>query len=190
MPLPIYIPKQNLWNESIEEFIPIKEQTLLLEHSLVSVSKWESKWRKIFLSPEEKTEEELKDYIRCMILNEDVEEEIIYALKPKDILEINKYIETPQTATTIPEEKNSSEPKSNELMSSELIYFYLAQMQVPFIPTQDWHLSRVLTLIRIGSFKNKPEKKLSKKEALAQCEDINERNKRLFEEMKRKKLKR
>lgn len=186
MPCDIFIPKQDLWDDTRGEFIPIGEDTTLtLEHSLVSLSKWESRWHKPFLSPEEKTKEEMYDYFRCMILNEKFDDNIVYAFTPADIKKVENYMEESQTATTFPEEK-SKEPQSNELMTSELIYYYLGQMQCPFIPTESWHLSRVLTLIRVASFKNKPEKKLGKKEALQQCEDINERNKRIFEEMRRK----
>ena len=186
MPCDIFIPKQDLWDDTRGEFIPIGEDTTLtLEHSLVSLSKWESRWHKPFLSPEEKTKEEMYDYFRCMILNEKFDDNIVYAFTPADIKKVENYMEESQTATTFPEEK-STEPQSNELMTSELIYYYLGQMQCPFIPTETWHLSRILTLIRVASFKNKPEKKLGKKEALQQCEDINERNKRIFEEMRRK----
>ena len=186
MPLPIFVPKQELWDDTREILIPIEQDVKLsLEHSLVSLSKWESKWRKPFLSPEEKTQEEMMDYVRCMIMNEDVDEDIVYAFTPKDMKAIEVYIATDQTATTFPKE-TSKEPQSNELMTSELIYYYLSQMQCPFIPTQDWHLSRILTLIRVASFKQKPEKKLNKTEALAQCESIKERNERIFEEMRRK----
>lgn len=186
MPCDIFIPKQDLWDDTRGEFIPIGEDTTLtLEHSLVSLSKWESRWHKPFLSPEEKTKEEMYDYFRCMILNEKFDNNIVYAFTPADIKKVENYMEESQTATTFPEEK-SKEPQSNELMTSELIYYYLGQMQCPFIPTESWHLSRILTLIRVASFKNKPEKKLGKKEALQQCEDINERNKRIFEEMRRK----
>ena len=186
MPCDIFIPKQDLWDDTRGEFIPIGEDTTLtLEHSLVSLSKWESRWHKPFLSPEEKTKEEMYDYFRCMILNEKFDDNIVYAFTAADIKKVENYMEESQTATTFPEEK-STEPQSNELMTSELIYYYLGQMQCPFIPTESWHLSRVLTLIRVASFKNRPEKKLGKKEALQQCEDINERNKRIFEEMRRK----
>ena len=186
MPCKIYIPEQELWDESREEFIPIKEHSLTLEHSLVSLTKWESKWRKPFLSPEEKTQEETRDYIRCMIMDEDVEDEIVYAFTPQDMKKVELYIGTEQTATTIPEEKNSNEPKSNELMTSELIYYYLGQMQCLTPTIENWHLTRTLTLIRVASFKQKPEKTLDKKQALAQCEDIREANMRKFEEWKRK----
>lgn len=186
MPCDIFIPKQDLWDDARGEFIPIREDTTLtLEHSLVSLSKWESRWHKPFLSPEEKTKEEMYDYFRCMILNEKFDNNIVYAFTAADIKKVENYMEESQTATTFPEEK-SKEPQSNELMTSELIYYYLGQMQCSFIPTESWHLSRILTLIRVASFKNKPEKKLGKKEALQQCEDINERNKRIFEEMRRK----
>ena len=186
MPCKIYIPEQELWDESREEFIPIKEQTLTLEHSLVSLSKWESKWCKPFLSPEDKTQEEIKDYIRCMITNEDVEDEIIYAFTAQDLKKVEEYIAKDQTASTIPETKDSSEPRSNELMTSELIYYYLGQIQCLTPTIENWHLSRTLMLIRVASFKQKPEKELNKKEALAQCEDIREANMRKFEEWKRK----
>ena len=188
MPTKIFVPKQEMWDETREIIIPVEEDvTLSLEHSLVSLTKWESKWHKPFLSPEEKTQEETMDYVRCMILNEDVDDEIIYAFKPKDLKQIETYIATDQTATTFPKD-NSNEPQSNEIMTSELIYYYLAQMQCPFVPTENWHLSRVLTLIRIGSFKSKPEKKLNHKEAYNQCESIREKNMRYFEEMKRKEM--
>ena len=187
MPIKIHIPAQDLWDETRSEFIPIKEHDLLLEHSLVSLTKWERKWHKPFLSPEEKTQEETMDYIRCMIVNdEDVEDEIVNAFKINDIKEIETYIATDQTATTFPEEQ-SSEPQSNELMTSELIYYYLSAIQAPFNPVEYWPLSNTLTLIRVASFKQKPEKKLNKKEALAQCESIRESNYRKIQEMKRKK---
>lgn len=186
MPLPIFIPRKEMWDESRGEFVIFEEHKLTLEHSLVSLTKWESKWCKPFLSPEEKTQEEIMDYVRCMIMDEDVEDDIIYAFTPSDMKKVEAYIAKDQTATTIPEEKNSNEPKSNELMTSELIYYYLGQIQCLTPTIENWHLSKVLTLIRVASFKQKPEKELNKKEALAQCEDIREANMRKFEEWKRK----
>lgn len=186
MPLPIFIPRKEMWDESRGEFITFEEHKLTLEHSLVSLTKWESKWCKPFLSPEEKTQEEIMDYVRCMIMDKDVEDDIIYAFTPSDMKKVENYIAKDQTATTIPEEKKSNEPKSNELMTSELIYYYLGQIQCLTPTIENWHLSRVLTLIRVASFKQKPEKELDNKQALAQCEDIREANMRKFEEWKRK----
>ena len=186
MPCKIYIPAQDLWDESRGEFIPIREHKLTLEHSLVSLTKYESKWRTPFLSPEEKTQEQIMDYIRCMVMGDDYDDNFIYALKPADLKKIEQYIATDQTASTIPETKESNEPKSNELMTSELIYYYLGQIQCLSPTIENWHLSRTLMLIRVASFKQKPEKELNKKEALAQCEDIREANMRKFEEWKRK----
>ena len=185
MPCKIYIPAQDLWDESRGEFISIKEHKLTLEHSLVSLTKYESNWHTPFLSPEEKTQEQVMDYIRCMVMEDDYDDNFIYALTPQDLKKIETYIATDQTASTIPEEKNSTEPKSNELMTSELIYYYLGQIQCLTPTIENWHLSRTLTLIRIASWKQ-PEKELNKKEALAQCEDIREANMRKFEEWKRK----
>jgi hypothetical protein len=186
MPCKIYIPAQDLWDESRGEFISIREHKLTLEHSLVSLTKYESNWHTPFLSPEEKTQEQVMDYIRCMVMGDDYDDNFIYALTPQDLKKIESYIATDQTASTIPEEKNSKEPKSNELMTSELIYYYLGQIQCLTPTIENWHLSRTLTLIRIASWKQKPEKELNKKEALAQCEDIREANMRKFEEWKRK----
>lgn len=186
MPCKIYIPAQDLWDESRGEFISIKEHKLTLEHSLVSLTKYESNWHTPFLSPEEKTQEQVMDYIRCMVMGDDYDDNFIYALTPQDLKKIETYIATDQTASTIPEEKNNTEPKSNELMTSELIYYYLGQIQCVTPTIENWHLSRTLTLIRIASWKQKPEKELNKKEALAQCEDIREANMRKFEEWKRK----
>ena len=186
MPCKIYIPAQDLWDESRGEFISIREHKLTLEHSLVSLTKYESNWHTPFLSPEEKTQEQVMDYIRCMVMEDDYDNNFIYALTPQDLKKIETYIATDQTASTIPEEKNSTEPKSNELMTSELIYYYLGQIQCLTPTIENWHLSRTLTLIRIASWKQKPEKELNKKEALAQCEDIREANMRKFEEWKRK----
>ena len=186
MPCKIYIPAQDLWDESRGEFISIKEHKLTLEHSLVSLTKYESNWHTPFLSPEEKTQEQVMDYIRCMVMGDDYDDNFIYALTPQDLKKIETYIATDQTASTIPEEKNNTEPKSNELMTSELIYYYLGQIQCLTPTIENWHLSRTLTLIRIASWKQKPEKELNKKEALAQCEDIREANMRKFEEWKRK----
>ena len=186
MPLKIFIPEKELWDDSRGEFISTKEHKLTLEHSLVSLTKWESKWCKPFLSPEDKTQEEMMDYIRCMIMDEDVEDEIVYAFAPADMKKVEAYIAKDQTASTIPETKDSNEPRSNELMTSELIYYYLGQIQCLTPTIENWHLSRTLMLIRVASFKQKPEKELNKKEALAQCEDIREANMRKFEEWKRK----
>ena len=186
MPLKIYIPRKEMWDESRGEFITFEERKLTLEHSLVSLTKWESKWCKPFLSPEDKTQEEMTDYVRCMIMDEDVEDEIAYAFTPADMKKVEEYIAKDQTASTIPETKDSSEPRSNELMTSELIYYYLGQIQCLTPTIENWHLSRTLMLIRVASFKQKPEKELNKKEALAQCEDIREANMRKFEEWKRK----
>ena len=189
MPCKIYIPAQDLWDESRGEFISIREHKLTLEHSLVSLTKYESNWHTPFLSPEEKTQEQVMDYIRCMVMGDDYDDNFIYALTPQDLKKIETYIATDQTASTIPEEKNSTEPKSNELMTSELIYYYLGQIQCLTPTIENWHLSRTLTLIRVASWKQKPEKELNKKEALAQCEDIREANMRKFEEWKRKQSK-
>lgn len=157
--LRITIPATELWDESKEEFINIKEQTLQLEHSLVSLSKWESKWCKPFLGKDEKTDEETIDYIRCMTITQNVDP-IVYNFIPNDIREqISKYINAPMTATWFNEELKGGQG-SPEQITSELIYYWMISFNIPF-ECQKWHLNRLLTLVRICNVKNKPPKKIS-----------------------------
>lgn len=156
-----------LWDEKKQEFIPIKsekERVLQLEHSLVSLSKWESKWHKAFLTKEEKTYEETIDYIKCMTLNHNVPDEVYYRLTEENVDSIKKYIEDPMTATVFPNEKKQVGPK--ETITSDLIYYWMVSLNIPF-ECQKWHINRLLTLVRVCNLKNQPPKKMSKN-ALAQ----------------------
>lgn len=168
--LVINIPSVELYNEKTEEFITTEECTLELEHSLISLSKWESKWKKPFISSDNKTTEETIDYIRCMLLDEDKKDNIKY-LTPKDIKKINDYISDPMTATTFYEENTSFRKK--ETITSELIYYWMVASNIP-MECQNWHLNRLLTLIRICSIKNTPPKKMSKREIMSRNKALNE----------------
>lgn len=112
-----------MWDEQNERFIYTKEQTLRLEHSLVSVSKWESKWNKVFLSKEKKTYEETIDYIRCMTITQNVNLDVYQYVTNANVDEVNRYIEAPMTASTVKEEKEG--PLSREQITSELIYYWI-----------------------------------------------------------------
>ena len=148
--LEITIKSCELFDEEKEEFITIPEQTIKLEHSLVSLSKWESKWCKPFLSKEDKSYEETIDYIKCMTLTQNVNP-IIYGLIDRDSMkQITKYIEAPMTATTFYDDKNSKH--SREIVTAELIYYWMISLQIPF-ECQKWHLNRLLTLIKVCSIK-------------------------------------
>lgn len=168
--LTIEIPETELYINSTEEFKTIKAQTIVLEHSLVSISKWESKWCKPFISKDPKTSEELIDYIRCMTITNNVDPDVYLALNDSHIKQINAYIESPMTATWFSDKDKKG--KSKEIVTSELIYYWMTAFQIPF-ECQKWHINRLMTLIRICSIKNQPPKKMNKKEALSQQRSLN-----------------
>ena len=168
--LKITIPEQELFDENKMEFITIREKTLQLEHSLVSVSKWESKWCKPFLSKGEKTFEETIDYIRCMTITQNVQPIIYTLLTSQNLVDINKYIESPMTATVFTNEKNKT--TNREIITAEIIYYWMIALNIPF-ECQKWHLNRLLTLINVCSIKNQPQKKMSRKEILERNRALN-----------------
>lgn len=170
--LQIVVPGIELYDEEKNLFIPAqKDQALQLEHSLVSLSKWESKWHKAFLSKREKTSEEVLDYIRCMTITRNVDPTVYDRLTSENILQINNYIEDSMTATYFAEDK--TKPKaSREVVTSELIYYWMIAQGIP-IECEKWHLSRLLTLIRVCNVKNKPPKKMSRKSILSQNSALN-----------------
>lgn len=161
--LRITVPAVEQWDEEKQEFIYAKEQTLQLEHSLVSLSKWEAKWCKVFLTKQEKTLEETLDYVRCMTLTQNVDPNVYNNLTTANINEINRYIEAPMTATYFSEDK-AGKP-SREQITSELIYYWMIALNIPS-EYQKWHLNRLLTLIRVCNIKNQPPRKRSRKEIL------------------------
>ena len=130
---------------------------------MVSLSKWESKWCKPFLSKQEKTTEETIDYIRCMTLTQNVDPEVYNFLTDDNIRDVNAYIEAPMTATWF---SNSNTGKQNrEQITAELVYYWMIALNIPF-ECQKWHLNRLLTLIRVCEVKNSPPKKMSRRELL------------------------
>ena len=164
--LTIKIPPGEIFDEKTSKFIKVNGATLQLEHSLVSISKWEAKWHKIFLDEQtSKTEEESLDYIKCMTLTQNVDPLVYYAIDRDNMDKINAYIKNPMTATTFDEQQlkkmTMGKPKQNEKMSSELIYYWMIAAQIPF-ECQKWHLNRLLTLIRVCGIKSEPPKKMSK----------------------------
>ena len=169
--LEITVSYEEQWDEIKEEFIPGKEQTLRLEHSLVSLSKWESKWCKPFLNRKEETAEEILDYIKCMTLTQNVDQDIYNHLSSKNLLDIKDYISAPMTATTINDHSNGG-GKGKEVLTSELIYYYMIALNIPF-ECQKWHLNRLITLIRVCGIKNQPAKKMSKGDILRRNAELN-----------------
>ena len=168
--LEIVIPETEQWDEVKQEFISTKEQTLKLEHSLVSLSKWESKWCQPFLSKKDKTVEQTIDYIKCMTLTQNVDPNVYNLLTKDNILKINEYISAPMTATTFHQENRGG--GNGELITSELIYYWMVSLNIPF-ECQKWHLNRLLTLIKVCSIKNQPPKKMSKKDIMSRNAALN-----------------
>ena len=168
--LQIVIPSSEYWDESKNEFIHLKEQTLQLEHSLVSLSKWESKWCKAFFSKREKTTEETIDYIKCMTLTQNVKDEVYFRLTRDNVEQINKYIEAPMTATYFSEDVNKK--TGRETVTSELIYYWMISLNIPF-ECQKWHINRLLTLIQVCNRKNQPPKKIGKQNTISKYAAIN-----------------
>ena len=158
--LKITIPPGEQYDEVNNLFIVSKEQPLQLEHSLVSLSKWESKWCKPFLSKEEKSIEETLDYIRCMTVTQNVDPKAYAFLTDKNIDEINAYIDAPMTATTFSQQKG---PINKSVITAEIIYYWMVTFNIPF-ECQKWHLNRLLTLINVCSIKSQTPKKMSAKE--------------------------
>lgn len=158
------------WDEVKEEFVSAKEQVLCLEHSLVSLSKWESKWCKPFLSTAEKTDEEVMDYIKCMTLTPNVDPEVYNHLTQDNYIQINEYINAPMTATTFSNERTSK--ASREIVTAELIYYWMIALQIPPEYAR-WHLNKLMTLIKVCNIKNEPPKKMSKRDTISRNARLN-----------------
>lgn len=165
------------WDEEKEEFILPDYKRIRLEHSLVSLSKWESKWCKPFLSTSDKTIEETIDYIRCMTTTQNVDPNIYTFLSKENIRDIYEYIESPMTATKF---NNVERGRLNgEVITAEILYYYMIFFNIPF-ECQKWHLNRLVTLIRVCSIKNGSPKKMSKTDVAARNRALNEARKQKY----------
>ena len=168
--LKIVIPEREFFDENKNEFVYSKPQEVTLEHSLISISKWESKWHKPFLDEKrQKTDEEIIDYIRCMSLS-NLPDDIFENVSEFNKSEILAYINDSMTATWFAEDKTP--PPSNKIITSEVIYSWMIQNEIPF-ECQKWHLNRLLTLIRVCSLENVPAKKMSPMSILSQNASLN-----------------
>ena len=168
--LTITVPASEYFDPETETFFSTKEQKLVLEHSLISISKWESKWGKSFLDKRtQKTRGESLDYIRCMTITQNVDPLVYYALTPKNLEEIVNYMEAPMTATWFSQDNG---PPSREILTAEVIYYYMVSFQIPF-ECEKWHFNKLMTLIRVCSEKNKPPKKMSKRTIMSRNQALN-----------------
>lgn len=162
------------YDEDKNEFFYEGPWTLQLEHSLISISKWEAKYHKPFLGKEQKTILETKEYIRCMTLNNKVDEKCYNALTNDNFDIVNQYIANKMTATTFSSKEKQS--FSREIITSELIYYWMVALQIPF-ECEKWHLNRLLTLIQICNVKNAKPTKMSKKDIFKRNSDLNAQRK-------------
>jgi hypothetical protein len=168
--LTIVVPGDEFFNEEKQEFTTRGDVTLDLEHSLVSLSKWESIFEKPFLAPGEKTTEEVLGYIKAMTLTPNIPPEIFSRLSKDNLEQINKYIEAKMTATWFRDSRNV--PRNREIITSELIYYWLIMFNIPF-EVENWHLNRLFTLIRICNVKNQKPKKMSPGEIAKRNRELN-----------------
>lgn len=168
--LEITIPEKEFWDESREMFLKTKPVTLTLEHSLISLSKWESKWKKPFLGKDDKTTAEVLDYVRCMTINKNVPPYAYRALTNNDINKIIDYLDDKMTATTI--NRNNRSHTRPEVVTSEVIYYWMILNGIPF-ECEKWNLNRLLTLIEVCEIKSGGTKKMSRGDIIRQNAALN-----------------
>jgi len=168
--LTLVIPSVELYNSKTNEFFNTKGHTLKLEHSLVSLSKWESKWNIPFLTKTDKTREQTLDYIRCMTITQNVDPSVFNNITQHEIDQITEYIEAPMTATTFG--KSQDKKTSREVITAEIVYYWMIAFNIPF-ECQTWHLNRLLTLVNVCSIKNQPKGKMDRRHALKRQSELN-----------------
>ena len=169
--LQIAVQGREFYDEAANRVVTVKGQTIQLEHSLVYLSKWERKWKTPFLNKTDMTREMSLDYVRCMTLTQNVNPDLYENLTEEDLTAIRDYIDDPMTATWF---KKTNRPPNRDVITNEIIYYWMITFGIPFDPCQKWHLNRLLTLIRVCDEKSAPgRKKMSKRQAAAQYKDLN-----------------
>lgn len=169
--LSITIPGVELFDETTQQFVNSEDVALELEHSLISLSKWESEWEKAFLGPKPKTSEETLGYIESMTLTPNISPEVYLRLTQDNLKQINEYIEAKMTATWFSDTKNGK--TSREIITAEIIYYWMIALNIP-MSCETWHLNRLFTQIKVLNQKNTPAKKMTQQQAAAKQRELNE----------------
>lgn len=168
--LELHVPGQEFWDDEKEEFTYGKDVVLQLEHSLISISKWEAKHHKAFLTKRIKSQDEMNDYIRCMVINRNVDPSVFSRLTVENLQDINEYIENPMSATYLGNERETGGPK--DTITSELIYYWMITYNIP-AEYQKWHINRLMALISVCSRKSSPGKKMPNRTILQKNAALN-----------------
>lgn len=168
--LTITIPKTEAYDEVNETFFYLKEQVLQLEHSLISLTKWEMEYKKPFISRNTLNPKEAIAYVKCMTLTQNVDSEVYERIPEKEMQKIRDYMDDPMTATTLSDRGLNTSQK--EVITSEVIYYWMTALNIPF-SCEKWHLNRLFTLIRVCNAKNAPSKKMSQSDIARRNRDLN-----------------
>jgi len=172
--LTITIPAVESFDEATNEFVNSEETILHLEHSLVSLSKWESKWETPFLG-DSKTDEQTIDYVKCMTFTKDVDPNVYNRLSSENVKQVSTYIDAKMTATWFADKPAALNNK--EAITAEIVYYWMISLSIPF-ECQEWHLNRLLTLIKVCNQKNAPAaKKMTRSELATRNRELNESRK-------------
>lgn len=168
--LTIVVPGVELFDEESEKFITSEDYVLNLEHSLVSLSKWESITEKPFLGPNEKTDEEILEYIKCMTISPVSDPNVYSRLTAENLEKVNIYINAKMSATWFSDDKQ--QPRSREIITAEVVYYWMIALNIPF-ECEHWHLNRLFTLIRVCNLKSTPQKKQTRAQLASQRHSLN-----------------
>ena len=174
--LPLEIAGAEYWDEAKEEFVSSPGCILRLEHSLRSLKKWESKWKKAYLAQREMTAEEMLDYIRCMTLGPEKDPLVYQSLTPTQLIQIRDYINDPMTATTFRKEEG---PPNRSVTTAEIIYYEMSELNIPY-SCDTWHLNQLMTLIRVCAIKRTPKKKGKRKDAARNRNTLNKQRREQY----------
>ena len=177
MPIVVTVPKSEVYDEENDIFYEIKnEVTLVMEHNLIAISRWESKFHKPYLTKDTKTNEEILYYLECMTITKGVESYVYRCIPKSELLRITEYINDPMTGTTVRESPYAKKQGKEEIQSAELLYYYMFKLGIPK-ECENWHLNRLMTLMKVyGAKDEKPDGKASRSELIARNRAINARN--------------